>query len=116
MTPVRIEFTVKNNEAWQDGFLLAFKGGAAFDFADYRPLRMQVKRPGYQKPLLDLTEDNGGLVVDVDGGLGINVAEADIAYLLGTYDHDIRGLEGGDPVVICDGTVTVQQGVTYTWP
>jgi hypothetical protein len=113
---VEINFLTRNNEAWQEGFKLAFKGGAAFDFGAYRPLRLQVKASEWStNPLLDLTEGDG-LSVDDDGGLSIVVPMAAMQDLAGSYVHDIRGADSGNEWVIAHGVLVVEQGVTYTWP
>jgi hypothetical protein len=77
---------------------------------------MQVRvSPHHPLVELDLTE-GAGLTVTVDGGLDIEAPLADVEDMLGIYTHDIVGTEAGEPVVIAEGTVTFNQGNTYTWP
>lgn len=116
MRPATVNFTIRNNEAWADGFTLEFEGGAPFTFASYTPLRLQLKGdPQETVPRLDLTV-GAGLTVDGDGGLSIAVPLADLQYLLGDYCYDITGTDAGAPVVLAIGRVRILQGVTYTWP
>lgn len=115
MKPATVEFRIRNNEAWFDGFLLRLKNGAAFSFADYVPLTMEVKTSGDAPvPNLSLSTVGGTLSVDVDGGLSIAYPlDDDLAHMQGLYVHDIVGVDAGQPVVIVVGTVMVDQGVTY---
>jgi hypothetical protein len=116
MTPAIVHFKTKNNGLWEEGFKLGFRGGAAFNFADYSPLRMQVKvSPDHPLFELELTE-GAGLSVDADGGLSIHLPLPDVFDLLGVYTHDIVGTQDGEPIPIVEGTVTFVQGNTYTWP
>lgn len=113
---IRIDFQTRNNGAWQEGFKLAFKGGAAFDFGDYSPLTLQVKPTEWQTvPVLNLSESDA-LSVDIDGGLSIVVSRAEMENLAGSYVYDIKGVDSGEEIVIAHGLLLVTQGVTYQWP
>lgn len=113
MTPATVNFRSFNNEAWQEGWTLTFADASAFDFGDFEPLRMQVKRSEFStSPVLDLTVGDG-LTITVDGGLDLDVPVDDVAALLGSYPYDLIGTVAGEPVVLQVGTVEFAQGKTY---
>ena len=113
MTPALVDFVTFNNEAFAEGWTLRFAGSTPFSFADYAPLRMMVRAEEFSSLAeLDLT-DSDALSHDGDGGLSLLVE--DVSHMLGTYFYDLRGTDsGGNSVVLQYGTVTVEQGKTWT--
>jgi len=117
VTATVVDFTVANNETWDNRFTLLDAAGAPVNLAG-RTIKMQLRDPAqFTNVVLELSTDNERIVaIDPAGGIWALAVPASVAKDVpaAAYAYDVIDYLAADPRVWRrqKGTLSVEKGIT----